>query len=76
MASKAIASPEGIDRVVEISRHSRGVSLSPLKGGGESRCLSEAIAKLGCTLMVIIMSVEMRIPEELTGEVLAPVEIR
>ena len=76
MVSKTIAAPEGIDGVVEVSRHNRRGSLSPLEGCGETRCLIEAIAKLGHALVAIIMSVEMRIPEQLTGEVLAPVDIR
>ena len=75
MVSKTIATPEGIDRVVEISRHNRRGTLSPLKGRREARFSGEAITKLGHTLVNIIMSVEMRIPEQLTGEVLAPVDI-
>lgn len=38
-------------------------------------CLIEAIAKLGHALVAIIMSIEMRIHEQLTGEDLAPVDI-
>ena len=75
MFSKTIAAPEGIDRVVEVSRHNRRGSLSPLEGCRETRCLIEAIAKLGHALVAIIMSAKMRIPDQLTGEVLAPVDI-
>ena len=71
LVSKPIAAPEGIDRVVEISRHNCRGSLSLLEGGREARCRRETIAKLSHTLVDIIMPVEMRIPEQLTGKVLA-----
>jgi hypothetical protein len=75
MVSKTIAAPEGIDGVVEVSSHYRRGSLSPLEGCREDRRRVEAIAKLGHALVDIIMSVEMRIPEQVTGKVLTPVDI-
>jgi len=75
LASKPITAPEGIDRIVEISCHNRRDGLRLLEGGREGHRRGEAIAKLGRTLMDIIMPVEMRIPEQLSGNVLAPVDI-
>ena len=42
-------------------------------GCGETRCRVEAIAKLGYVLLALIISMEGRIHEQLTGEVFAPV---
>jgi len=60
---------------VEISRHNRRGALSPLEGRQQARRRGEAIATLGHPLVDIIMPVEMRIPEQLTGKILAPVDL-